>query len=700
MGMEQQPLDEWADPLGEPSEVPPSVILDKLQVLLESGKLLLRFRGPESDDVCWGINGCLDGRWCSFRVVDEGACDFVDDESWLSEPAEEWADSELECLERLRKAANAVQCSLSPEQPLGNSARECQKAFDQAKIHAESDGPAGGGAEGAEAKESEEADSVPAKSQAKTLKASAKPQSSPKPLATPAGLAVSGKGATGNGTSGKGATSGKAHVAGGENIRDFLQDVKGRLLKEGRKAEYIAFAKGIGSSAAMKELIPHLGMHRDLVNRFLAIWNTPNNAPKAKAAMPPGAPVDAKKFKASAADPAVLKKQVEYYLSDENLKSDKFFRDKITADSEGWMEMSLLLSCNKMKNLQATQEDVVSALKDSDAVELKDGGAAVRRPGNMALPAFEARPGDSKGKGKGKSSTHVHDGGAVASFKDIPAEQNLQQAPVEQPAVPTFTLLNVETEVLQPIRERGGDVAVQLLAMTFRGKGTKASHRLQALRYVRERLRNVPATKEVTILRGPPAVGKAAWASEQINLHAIPEEIEKPQALLTHVCSIEEFLPRSWVALTAEDVARAMARNEAKLQLAIEARVQPLIISGVHAQLWEMGGYVRRAKKMGYSVNVVGPDAIYDAWKDVDALMQRSEELLPDAGLSKGGLESLARTFEDISGNDPAGAILSASMPSAAVPSYLSFRASEVDDPMNVDQGGAASQGVKRKEPP
>ena len=121
--------------------------------------------------------------------------------------------------------------------------------------------------------------------------------------------------------------------------------------------------------------------------------------------------------------------------------------------------------------------------------------------------------------------------------------------------------------------------------------------------------------------------------------------------------------------------------------------MQPLIISGVHAQLWEMGGYVRRAKKIGYSVNVVGPDAIYGAWKDVDALMQRSEELLPDAGLSKGGLESLARTFEDISCNDPAGAILSASMPSAAVPSYLSFRASEVDDPMSVDQGGAASQG-------
>jgi hypothetical protein len=29
-----------------------------------------------------------------------------------------------------------------------------------------------------------------------------------------------------------------------------------------------------------------------------------------------------------------LKQQVEYYLSDENLRSDKFFHDKISADTE------------------------------------------------------------------------------------------------------------------------------------------------------------------------------------------------------------------------------------------------------------------------------------------------------------------------------------------------------------------------------
>ena len=30
--------------------------------------------------------------------------------------------------------------------------------------------------------------------------------------------------------------------------------------------------------------------------------------------------------------------QVEYYLSDENLKYDKFFHDKISANADGWLD--------------------------------------------------------------------------------------------------------------------------------------------------------------------------------------------------------------------------------------------------------------------------------------------------------------------------------------------------------------------------
>merc|ERR1719436_1319808 len=64
-------------------------------------------------------------------------------------------------------------------------------------------------------------------------------------------------------------------------------------------------------------------------------------------------------------DPKVVRKQVEYYMSDDNLKHDKFFHEKISSDGEGWLDMALVLTCNKMKALRATREDVVTALKDS-----------------------------------------------------------------------------------------------------------------------------------------------------------------------------------------------------------------------------------------------------------------------------------------------------------------------------------------------
>merc|ERR1740121_1153625 len=65
----------------------------------------------------------------------------------------------------------------------------------------------------------------------------------------------------------------------------------------------------------------------------------------------------------------------------------------------------------------ATKEDVVAALADS-TVEVKDGGSAVRRPANAALPKLENRPGHHK-----KTSAHAHDGGVLAVIKDIPEEQ-------------------------------------------------------------------------------------------------------------------------------------------------------------------------------------------------------------------------------------------------------------------------------------
>merc|ERR1712085_36051 len=81
-----------------------------------------------------------------------------------------------------------------------------------------------------------------------------------------------------------------------------------------------------------------------------------------------------------------------------------------------------IVSCNKMKVIKATKEDVVAALKESK-IEIKADGSAVRRPGNAALPALEAKPSHAQKK----SSLHAHDGGPVVVFKNVPAEQSWTQ---------------------------------------------------------------------------------------------------------------------------------------------------------------------------------------------------------------------------------------------------------------------------------
>mmetsp|Transcript_71476 Transcript_71476/g.158063 ORF Transcript_71476/g.158063 Transcript_71476/m.158063 type:complete len:117 (-) Transcript_71476:12-362(-) len=94
--VKQEP--EEPEPPSDPVEVPPGVVLDKLEALLNSGRILLRYASPSSK-ARWGTNGKVANAWCSFRVEADGSCQFVDDDTlWSTEAAAEWADSELEWL--------------------------------------------------------------------------------------------------------------------------------------------------------------------------------------------------------------------------------------------------------------------------------------------------------------------------------------------------------------------------------------------------------------------------------------------------------------------------------------------------------------------------------------------------------------------------------------------------------------------------
>jgi len=88
-----------------------------------------------------------------------------------------------------------------------------------------------------------------------------------------------------------------------------------------------------------------------------------------------------------------LRKIVEYYLSDGRLKYDKFLHEKISEDPEGWLDLRFILSRHKMKVMNATQELVVDALRDSSIEVRNQSGyeTAVRRLGNRELPTLKQR---------------------------------------------------------------------------------------------------------------------------------------------------------------------------------------------------------------------------------------------------------------------------------------------------------------------
>ena len=78
-----------------------------------------------------------------------------------------------------------------------------------------------------------------------------------------------------------------------------------------------------------------------------------------------------------------LKRQIEYYLSDKNLAVDKFFNKKIQNSSEGWLDLTHILACNKIKGMKLKNGavDIVTAVKDSKEVEVDEEGKKIRRKG-------------------------------------------------------------------------------------------------------------------------------------------------------------------------------------------------------------------------------------------------------------------------------------------------------------------------------
>lgn len=108
-----------------------------------------------------------------------------------------------------------------------------------------------------------------------------------------------------------------------------------------------------------------------------------------------------------------VRKLVEYYLSDENLQHDTFFQKKIAADTEGWIDLDIVMGCKKIQAMEITKDELWNSLRDS-SLELRpeSAGMAVRRTGNRPLPHLQH---DCSSREKEQSTSAAQD---LRSFSD------------------------------------------------------------------------------------------------------------------------------------------------------------------------------------------------------------------------------------------------------------------------------------------
>uniref|UniRef100_A0A3B4B4M5 La-related protein 7 n=1 Tax=Periophthalmus magnuspinnatus TaxID=409849 RepID=A0A3B4B4M5_9GOBI len=74
-----------------------------------------------------------------------------------------------------------------------------------------------------------------------------------------------------------------------------------------------------------------------------------------------------------------VKKQVDFWFGDVNLHKDRFLRKLVDESGDGYVDLSVLASFNRMKNLTSDTKLIARALKNSSVVEVNLEGTKVRR---------------------------------------------------------------------------------------------------------------------------------------------------------------------------------------------------------------------------------------------------------------------------------------------------------------------------------
>ncbi len=82
-----------------------------------------------------------------------------------------------------------------------------------------------------------------------------------------------------------------------------------------------------------------------------------------------------------------IRQQMEFYFSDSNLSKDRFLRQEIQVAPDGFVDLSVFLKFNKIRQLTSNQEIIAKALKKSELLEINQEKTHVRRRTEFVEPS-------------------------------------------------------------------------------------------------------------------------------------------------------------------------------------------------------------------------------------------------------------------------------------------------------------------------
>eukprot|EP00736_Rhodelphis_marinus_P013271 Rmarinus@m.13789 len=130
----------------------------------------------------------------------------------------------------------------------------------------------------------------------------------------------------------------------------------------------------------------------------------------------------------------MLRAQIEYYFSMENLIRDIYLR--MNMDAEGWIDLSLIADFNRVRQLSTDLALIREALEESQTLEL-DGGR-VRKKGDWKQWVFPAKE-DGSQKAGGSTAPAAESGSGEAGTEDAPfkLDEDIEKEANKNESAPT-----------------------------------------------------------------------------------------------------------------------------------------------------------------------------------------------------------------------------------------------------------------------